>query len=926
MRIVAVDTETVWGKPWSVQMADEDDPHGVIGYCDDASAMRHTGLWLEDDGVLTVLHNAKFDLRVLAQCGIHPAHTECTMQMAYLLGEPRLSLKVLAYRLAGIEMQTYEEVTRDATQTKARAYLQQVADMDWPDPDPIMTTAKDGSTKLSFPKNIKNKVQRLLDKASVDPSINLYDKWRTMEESGGRGQVEMVVGRLERAYLDEVDPQEAQEYACLDATATFAIYPYLHAEIERLGLQGALERDMDCIPMVIEMEDNGVLLDVAELELLRHDLDELSDNTQDDINYLAGRYVNPRSSQQVVALLQDEGIYTDLETSTDASVLDQYREHVIVNKIQDYRAYTKLQSTYVEGLMKAVGADGRIHTQYSMTRTETGRLASCLPGDVRIPTSDGTKRLRDVVAGDYVWTHTRAWKEVLNKFDNGMQAVFRIHLCNGSNVECTSNHRLLTNQGWLSLEDIYERMQETCTRSEHLRECIEGLSWRRETYNRSNGEGVWGNISHSHDHIGKRASYCGVSTRKRVKICQKQNRKQEPHEGAISGDAPKLQGRNPRKRWLFNYLTPRLVHRTAQQQARTASPSSYVREVGYNGDTARLLRSPHQWGCSGQPLGESCIGVGSGTQGNAPSFSSILQVEYVGTVRVYDLEIETDHCYLANGIYVHNSKPNLQNIPVRTELGRRIRKAFVAQEGCSLLAFDLSQIELRVAAHESQDPTMLDIFHNDGDMHMMTACAMFGLPPEKIDDKTHRRPAKTCNFGTIYLISAKGLWAQFQHEGLTQFSEDDCQSFLDSWRRTYPGFFDWVEEISAEARRTGMVRDMFGRIRWIPELQSSLKYVREAGIRQAVNAPIQSGAGGILKEAMRHLHPLVRQWREDYGIVCRSLLQVHDELIFEVEDEYIPIIVPQFYEVMVGAVELSVPVKVDCEKGKNWKELEAYQV
>ncbi len=245
---------------------------------------------------------------------------------------------------------------------------------------------------------------------------------------------------------------------------------------------------------------------------------------------------------------------------------------------------------------------------------------------------------------------------------------------------------------------------------------------------------------------------------------------------------------------------------------------------------------------------------------------------------------------------------------------------------CSLLAIDLSQIELRVAAHVSQDPTMLDIFRNDGDMHMTTACHMFGLPPEQIEEYAHRRPAKTVNFGTIYLISAKGLWTQFQHEGLTQFTERDCQAFLDSWRETYPGFFDWVEEVKAEARRTGMVRDIFGRIRWVPELKSWLSYVREAGIRQAVNAPLQSGAGGILKEAMRQLYPLVKQWQNDYHVVCRSLLQVHDELIFEVEDEWLPEIAPQFHEVMVNAVELSVPLKADVETGKDWNNLKEYVI
>ncbi len=385
MRIVAVDTETVRDKPWSIQIANAGMPRGMMQYCANRDHVNVAKIILEQEDALTVLHNAKFDLRVLNQCGIYPAHSECTMQMAYLLGMPALSLKVLAYRIAGIEMQTFDEVTEKATQARAERYLEDVVAGAWPDPEPTMRTTKEGEVKYSFPKNIKGKVERLLMKFYVDPSINLRKKWQAMDEAGGRGQVEATMGKMERAYLDEVEPQIAEEYAKLDAEATFAIYPCLHAQIQEYGLQEVLERDMDIIPMVIEKEDNGVLLDRGVLEELQRDLDELTENTQMDINYLAGGYINPRSSQQVVALLQDKGIYTDMETSTDASMLDQYREHVIVNKIQDYRAYTKLQSTYVEGLMKAVKADGRIHTTFSTTRTETGRLASSKPGLQNIP-------------------------------------------------------------------------------------------------------------------------------------------------------------------------------------------------------------------------------------------------------------------------------------------------------------------------------------------------------------------------------------------------------------------------------------------------------------------------------------------------------------------------------------------------------------
>ena len=652
MRIVAVDTETVrYGKPWMVQVRDEWRSQPDIYYCEYTEHMDYCESILGDSDVLTVLHNAKFDLRILSECGIHPAHTECTMQMAYLLGEPALSLKVLAYRLAGIEMRTYKEVTHAATQTKAMDYLCTALARNWPDPDPIVVVdKKTGESKYSFPSNVSKKIQRILTNCIDDPTISPYDKWKVVKENAGRGQVEAELGRMEEAYLDEVDTQEAEEYALLDAEATFPIYETLHARIQEYGLQGMLERDMDCLPMIMEMEQTGSLIDVPVLEELRDDLEVLVEDTQLAINYMAGHYVNPNSSQQVATLLQDEGIYTDLETSTDASILDQYREHAIVNRIQDYRGYAKLKSTYVDTLITGALAaeDGRIHTTLSTTRTDTGRLAS--------------------------------------------------------------------------------------------------------------------------------------------------------------------------------------------------------------------------------------------------------------------------------------SNPNLQNIPVRTELGRRIRKAFIAAPGRSLLAFDYSQIELRVAAHESQDSTMLDIFRNDGDMHMTTACRMFGLPPEEIDDKKHRRPAKTTNFGTIYLIGALGLWKRFQHEGLTQFSEDDCQNFLDSWRETYPGFFEWVSDISAEVRRNGMVRDMFGRIRWIPEIHSSLKYVREAGIRQAVNTPIQSGAGSILKEAMRLLVPMTHYWREEWGIGIRAILQVHDELIFEVDDVWIPVVAPLIHDTMVHAVELDVPVKVDCEVGANWKDLKEYTI
>ena len=271
-----------------------------------------------------------------------------------------------------------------------------------------------------------------------------------------------------------------------------------------------------------------------------------------------------------------------------------------------------------------------------------------------------------------------------------------------------------------------------------------------------------------------------------------------------------------------------------------------------------------------------------------------------------------------------SSSPNLQNIPTRSKDGQKIRRGFISAPGCSLLSIDYSGIEMRVAAHMSQDPYMMQIFWEDMDIHTMTARRMFQKPePEPIDDKKERYPAKRTGFGVLYGITAAGLVDVFYHDGVTTFSEADCLQFIKDWFDTFPRVVNWIDSVKAEARRTGMVRDMFGRVRYTPEVYSSLEYVRDAGLRQAVNAPIQSSAQGIIKEAMKQLIPEYRAWQEG-GFHVLPLMQIHDELIFEVEDGILEWVIPQFKQIMVGAVELSVPVKVDAEVGKNWANLEKW--
>lgn len=270
-----------------------------------------------------------------------------------------------------------------------------------------------------------------------------------------------------------------------------------------------------------------------------------------------------------------------------------------------------------------------------------------------------------------------------------------------------------------------------------------------------------------------------------------------------------------------------------------------------------------------------------------------------------------------------SSNPNLQNQPSKTEEGKKIRNAFIADDGCHLFSLDYNQIELRLVAHESQDPTMLQIYRNGGDIHTMTGSRIFDVRPEDLTDQ-QRKVAKNVNFGTIYLISAQGLLEQFIKNGITGWSRDDCQGFIDEWDKIYPGVVEWRKQTGSQARQYGYVTDLFGRIRYIPSIRCKSFWLVEEGLRQACNFPIQGAAAGILKRAMALMPPLYRHYRSQ-GYIVDPLLTVHDELDWNIEDDIAKEVVPLIRLFMEKAVELSVPVVVDCTYGLKWGELEKWK-
>ena len=257
-----------------------------------------------------------------------------------------------------------------------------------------------------------------------------------------------------------------------------------------------------------------------------------------------------------------------------------------------------------------------------------------------------------------------------------------------------------------------------------------------------------------------------------------------------------------------------------------------------------------------------------------------------------------------------SSEPNLQNIPIRGELGARVRQAIIAQPGWYLLSADYSQIDLRALAHISQDPELIATFLRDEDVHTSTASRVFNVPPSEVTSDM-RRVAKTVNFGVIYGMSDYGL------KQATDFSREEAAQFISSYFDKYPKVKDYIENTKRQTHDVGYVETVMHRRRYIPEIKSTNRQISEAAERMAINMPVQGTSADIIKIAMVDLH----REMEKRGLKSKMILQVHDELVFEVPPDEVEGMKKLVTEIMPQAIKLSVPLKIDIKLGKNWGEM-----
>jgi DNA polymerase-1 len=256
-----------------------------------------------------------------------------------------------------------------------------------------------------------------------------------------------------------------------------------------------------------------------------------------------------------------------------------------------------------------------------------------------------------------------------------------------------------------------------------------------------------------------------------------------------------------------------------------------------------------------------------------------------------------------------SSDPNLQNIPVRSEAGRKIRQAFIAPRGCKLLAADYSQIELRIMAHLSADAGLLAAFAAGEDIHRATASEVFGVAPEHVTLDL-RRSAKAINFGLIYGMSSFGLAQQLG------IGRNQAQAYIDLYFARYPGVKNYMDTTRELARKQGYVETLFGRRLYLPEIASRNAARRQYAERTAINAPMQGTAADIIKRAMI----AADAWLQKSRAEAKMIMQVHDELVFEVAEDALPECREQIRKLMCGAASLDVPLVVGIGIGDNWDE------
>lgn len=739
-------------------------------------------------------------------------------------------------------------------------------------------------------------------------------------------------------------------YSYLDGRYTWLLYQHLIERFAALSpdTQKLLALEMEVLEPTMMMESSGVRIDVGILGSLDMLFRDNIEAAKAMCMYQAGRTFNlnsPKDKQELLFKPKSSGgqglrIHkltasgekrvsagekpTIYDASTDAESLSFYPHNELVAQMQTYASFTKLLGTYVtpylggEKVSTTNGKSkveevpsqldgGRIYGRFNQTGAESGRF-SCVAGETLLPTSRGTFRFDEYLPqqGDRVLTHEGRWQPVVRKIYKGTCDMYRLVVSTGATVLCTLDHRLLTPTGWRFVRDL--RVGDEVVPGVGVEELgVEPgqstggtglLSGRRQAHAGRGGRSV------EHDLPQRRSGALGtpatgaVQVREGAAVLTLEGRRGEPYDGQEWLAASQLQGIGARSEGIFDGARPRQAHVSAPQDVRGCSRAGEV--------ASYVRRASHRRGPDEQRPRQ--LGLGDrGRARRAASRTEVVALTPVGPMGVWDVEVAGDHSYVAAGLIHHNSSgPNLQNIPSRSEEGKKLRSVFVPNAGHVLICADYSQIEPRIIASLAKDKTMLQVYRDGGDVYQAVADRLSG--PTSGHQIT-RAVGKELVLSIAYGIGPESIGAR---TGLTMREAKELMEYFTSHFRSIPAH---KSAVIAQARRRRYAETMFGRRRPLPGLFWNKPGERSKAERQAYNHTIQGSAADLMKFALVKVYDALLDWPE-----ARLLLTVHDEVVItapKAEAEQIAASVKEQME-SIGKSRLAVPLVADVGMGLSW--------
>jgi len=692
-------------------------------------------------------------------------------------------------------------------------------------------------------------------------------------------------------------------YAIGDVDITLRTFELQRKKLEDEGLWDLFLLETKLLPMLLAMRLRGVRVDIPKAEELYERLGMEITEKNKEIEKIAGRPLSIWAAADLAHAFDDAGLSYPLTEKTrkpsiTATLLER-TEHPLAKLIVDVRKADKFRETFLLGSILEKHYNGRVHCQFNPLKSEaggtiSGRFSSCVASWTPIVTKRGEIPISQVQIGDEVFTHKRRWRKVTHTWIKGREQMFNVHLSNGQTLTCTGGHRVY-------IEELDEQSKEYSSSS------------RSMFFDEPTGNS--GKIKHDAPQCfrslenllneGRAESY------RLVESFTFERGGEKPDEGENPRSTSQLEGDREREKWVSNY-----------SHGRREDTLPQVCDEELNGFSSPSYRRRPQKQSPGQL--SSCDSEGSSNDSFfTKARSEVVTIEKVipcEDLDVFDITVEEDESYLACGIFSHNSSPNLQFIPTRTETGKLVRSLFIADEGEDMFSLDYSQIEYRLLAHYAYEyklPGAEEVFdkyreNEKLDFHQAMA-DLTGLP---------RSSAKTIVFGIAYGQGVNSLKDQLG------ISQEAAERLLGEFHKRAPFVRALSQRVQNQTSQYGVIRTLLGRKRrfdsWViidksgsPVILKKRVYgAKRAFVHKSLNALIQGSAADVMKKAMLDV------WESG---ICDTLgvpaITCHDELVGSIpQDKKSREAVKELIYIMSNTVKLHIPLLVDGNIGANWAE------